>query len=49
MMSEAPYYDPIQSDDPKKVEVPASKPKVAFEWPAGCRWPFADHDSDSET
>ena len=50
MISEVPFYDSHQpSDEPNKLEVPTSRLKAAFQWPSDCKWPFMDHESDSET
>jgi hypothetical protein len=50
MTSEVPSYDSRHpSDEPKKLEVPPSMPKVAFQGPQDCKWPFMHHDSDSNT
>jgi hypothetical protein len=49
MMSEILYYDSHQQlDEPKKLEVPTSRPNATFHWPPDCKWPFMDHGSDSE-
>jgi hypothetical protein len=50
MMGEIPSYDSFQQPhQPEKSEVVADRPKVSFQWPPDCLWPFMEHGPKTET
>jgi hypothetical protein len=45
-----PSPDPDQHpNEPRKSEPLTARPKVTFQWPPDCLWPFIDRGWDSET
>jgi hypothetical protein len=50
MMNKLPMFDSLPyPEEPKQTDPLAVSPKVAFQWPPDCVWPFIDLRRDSDT
>ena len=49
MMNKEPMFDSSDPEEPRKTDPPAISPKVAFQWPPDCVWPFIDPRCDRDT
>jgi hypothetical protein len=54
MMNRSCFDDPSpgpreRPDEPKPAEPLVTKPKVTFQWPPDCLWPFIDQEVESDT
>jgi hypothetical protein len=50
MMNELPMFDSLPDpEEPKQTDPLAVSPKVAFQWPPDCVWPFIDLRRDRDT
>jgi hypothetical protein len=49
MEIDLPPYEPEHLLDDSKTKELMRKPKVAFQWPPDCMWPFMDHAQNTDT
>ena len=49
MIFDLPSYDFDYLPDDSKPKVLTRKPKLVFQWPPDCLWPFIDHGSEKDT